>query len=232
MARRAASTFPHLPGLEPAPPVIDAVCAVVEERFGPGASAARLSGPLCLHDCVNVAIGLDPGWPIVSHWEYQAILDCHDRIKMALTVHVGAVDAWASDPRRSAADVVEALRAVAPLVTDVSAPAEVTRRQYVAKTPVTRRFLPDVAVAGVAVWWSRNPGVDLSEALTRLRVEPTHSPWKVLSLVDRRIRRTRLNEKFETTAADLLDRTRRLVRAGGSPSPASLLWRVASSEGG
>jgi len=231
MPRRAARSSAHLPGMEPASPVVEAVCAVVEDRFAPAAPSDRASGPLGFHDCVNVALGLDAGWPVVAYWEHASIYECHARIKAALASHVGPVDAWVSSPKRSRSEVIDALRSAGPVLTDLTAPPAVTRRAYVTKTPVTRRFLPDVAIAGVALWWSRNPGLDLGEVLTKLRIEPTHSPWQVLSAVDRRIRRTRLNDRFESVAGELLGRTRRLVNAGELPSPAPLLWRVATSDG-
>lgn len=230
MAKRATSTARHLPGMEPAPPAVDRICGVVRERFKPVAESTSLSGPLGLHGCVNVALGMDAGWPAVAYWEYSAILKFHERMNGALTTQVGPVDVWAADPRRSRAEVIDAIKAVAPALGGVVVPEAVTRRSYLAKRPGTRRYLPDVAVAGVALWWSRKPDVVLVDVLGQLKIDAHHTPWEVLSLVDRRIRRTKPSETFATLATELLARTRLAIKAGVTPSPAHLLWHIASRE--
>jgi len=230
MAKQVSSATPQLPGMEAGPPVIDTLCAVVGERFAPAAPSDRVSGPLSLHFCINVALGLDPGWPAVSYWEFTEILRCHQQIKVALASSVGEVDVWASNPSRSPAEVVDALTAAAPSLVGVTAPLQVTRRGYLVKAPTSRRVLPEVAIAGVALWWSRNPSLALGDALERLGIEMTDTPWQVLSKVDRRIRRTKTSEAYTELAANLLQATRHAVKIGISPSPATLLWHVATTE--
>jgi hypothetical protein len=230
MAKRAASTTPHLPGMEATPPVIDALCAVVGERFAPAAPSDRVSGPLSLHFCINVALGLDPGWPAVAYWEFADILKCHQQIKVALASSVGDVEVWSAIPKRSPDDVIDALTAAAPALVGLTAPSQVTRRGYLDKAPASRRVLPEVAIAGVALWWNRNPKFGLSEALERLGIEMTHTPWQVLAKVDRRIRRTKTSDTYSALAADLLKATRHASKIGISPSPATLLWHVANTE--
>jgi hypothetical protein len=227
MAKRKAATTLHLPGMEPAPPLVDALCGVVKERFAPAAPSTTVSGSLSLHACINLAIGLEAGWPAVAYWEHIDILRCHVQLNTALAKTVGPVDAWASDPRRTRTEVLDALTAANRSLTDLAVPAKVTRRSYVARSPMTRRVLPDVAVAGVALWWSRNDKLTITEAIERIGITETDTPWEVLAKVDRRIRRTPLSEIYSLLCGDLLKRTRHAMGAGVSASPAPLLWHVA-----
>jgi hypothetical protein len=113
----------------------------------------------------------------------------------------------------------------------LTVPASVHRRGYLSYTPGSRRYLPDVAVAAVALWWSRRPQLSLNDVLTELHIEPHHTPWQVLGAVDWRVRRTPLSDCYTTLATELLSETRAAIADGVPVSPALLLWHVAHRSG-
>lgn len=228
MSKAGSTSTPHLPGLGPMPPLVEALRVVVKDRYSPAARGDRKSGPLGFHDCVNLAMGLEYGWPAVAYWEHEEILRCHHQLGTALTASVGPVQAWAADPDRTAADVCKALGTVEDQLIGLTVPSSLNRRGYLPKSPGNRRYLPDVAVAAVALWWSRRPKLSLAEVLTQLRIEPDDTVWQVLGAVDRRIRRTPLSNSYTTISTDLLINTRAAIDQGVSVSPGLLLWHVAN----
>lgn len=227
MAARAAKSSPHLPGLEPTPPVLNAICAVVVDRFAPAALSTRKAGPLSFRACVNAALGLEPGWPAVAHWEHNEIHRFHKRLETGLSSVVGPVEAWVSDSGRKPVEVVGALIEATPRLTGLMPPKKITRRGYLPTSPDNRRYLPEVAIAGIALWWSRNKQLELVDVIGKLGIEPSHTPWEVLPLVDKRIRRTTVSEVSVTLTTNLLQHTRHAIKSGVSISPAPLLWHVA-----